>query len=658
MKKIAWIIYLSLLVFLGAWKVSGYTVDELGRAEIRTAQDIRDAITVFSGGATSETKPAITSVPKTFILKNNVYYAGNNNDYRLIGGTAENPSTLVVDGDGYTYTFGDGGDYSTFLPSGSYISITFKNMNVGNVDNSVEIPVGITNPEDVKMASDKNAPYITHNWYGMFFCSGRKGITITYENVNYVAARYGQMLYATGGDATSPNVVRFKGNNNIIYPNGASGAQELSEGISQYEVLSGTTNIVIRNNNSGANIIKPDDASSTNPIKLTVAEGATLNFSDNGSSGGFYAGESADTIWQIDGTLNMDFTGGKRGFMSGSNKSFQMTVGSTGTFLTKGGLNWNFINRTRSNNGSTITAEENSYIDWERNNGRLFSGSPVANKFFIYLNNPRFAAFRSSKNNSLFGDYRQYNNLKIVCSANMAAYAYSSTTPDESTDSTSDEGSDVIGQDGLILEKDLSAMVRAVDHETTMGADFRVANDLIPVKDENDKAVLSQFKDAKAIFFKKAGMWWAEKPGDMTWRYSLADVWHLAPTMNGSYFAPRNDPEPENNFMKFTIRDDGVSGNVNWQITASATPLVDKVHNFTMAPLKWVEQYGEMEGEVMELSEWSLSSNSEILSQGKYNTDKTVTYDAMHGVIPQLTVNMFAGEYKGRVDWTLTDSIE
>ncbi|MDR2464780.1 MAG: hypothetical protein LBD38_00690 [Streptococcaceae bacterium] len=627
-----------LLVLIGkAETAKAYSVDGQGRALVTNKKDIADAISILNGGAATQAKPAITSTPPELVFQNDIYCTNaNQTDGKLQitkAGTASSPFEVVINGNGNRYTYGtDSSNNGNSLGgTGAYQTITFKNMNIGNLDRTS--PIGTEDASKIIRGVNANAPSLTGEYYGIYYVSSKNGITVKLENVNYVAGKWGQLLYCSG----TGNKLLLSGNNNIIYPKGAKEAQELLEGPVGIELTDGTTNILIENNNDSHSIIN-SSYSSSNPAFIKVPAGARLNLTDSGGTNGglFVGGLLAPLEINVGGEFNIDSTGSSRNFTTTTFSSIQLNVAKNAKFTSKGNWNWNLF--TYSSSGKcTITAEEGSYIDFSRGNGRIFSGTPNATNSKIILNNPRYAAFRSSTNNSVFGS--SYKNLKIQCAQGMAAYAYSVTAPiDDDVEMNEDQFA--------ASEAQLSGLVRAVDTSTVTDADFATVNTLFP-----NATTIKSFKESKAIVFKNQSVWWIEKPSNtLYYNYGLNEIYQAVG--EGDFLASRNDPVEANNIIKINVRDDRSVSNGSFQISCTQTDMVN-AKGKTIQPLVMKE----LDGSVKALNSWVLTRTSSGVSVGKFNTDSTISFDKNHGVLANVNIQMGAGEFKGVVDWTIVESI-
>lgn len=594
------------LLIVATREAHAYTVQGDGSYLVTSGTDMNSVLAITNG---------LSGPAATIVLAN---------DINVGGGYAIKRATNI-DFAGHAVFANDHG-LAFFTVTGAGSNIYVKNMNMQSTDSA-----------DAKVAcptengSGQTTGY-SRGWYGVFYSTNAGTGTLTYENCTWSfpnITTFTQAFWWKSGH------IILKGNNTIVQ----KGDQELAEAYAIEIQPSDDPNnpgvTTIQENATGdynGSIYPAGDsnASTSDPMLLRVAQGATLNWGSTRSGNLWYELSSLPLLWDIQGTFNYNNTATTRyDVFDGLMKSFTLNIGSQGRLNFKGaGPLFGFGD---FGDAVVMNAADGANVDIENNLGAgiVTGDATTADK----LNLGKVASVKFASNTApVLGTDAD---LTVNTTSSMRSTSYSDQAANTPT----------------LYMRGNGPMTMKGGYGTVWSSNYTTDN-------------MTTLKAAKAhIFSYPQGLNFMDSvygtntwPANFSWNTTLANL-----PANGSAALISRDSGEKMTLGVYDDRD--VPG---WTLAATVTPMVNTgtqiARNAGQAiePLVWVPTTNAAPLPLTSTAGGAIGilKSSDFSGTIPKASDYSITYPENLGLLTSISRDTLAGDYSGTITWTLNDGIQ
>ncbi|QBO35885.1 hypothetical protein EQG49_05145 [Periweissella cryptocerci] len=594
-----------------------YTVQADGSYLVTSGTDMTAALKVTNANASSV---------DTIVFANDIYINNSTaSNYTISRSTNIDFAGHAVYGNDHGLAF--------FTVTGAGSNIYVKNMNMQSTSSS---DTKVSCPTENGSSQTSNTGY-SRGYYGVFYGVKATTGTLTYENCTWSfpnTPTFTQAFWWQGGH------IILKGNNNIIQ----LGDQELAEayaieiqpsddpdnpGVTTFQELYKSDY-----NGSIAPGVNSNMSSSSDPMLLRVAQGATLNWTSARSGNIWYGTSGIPLLWDIQGTFNYQNTATtKHDVFQNTMSTFTLNIGSQGNMNFKGtGPLFEFS----SFSGAVVmNAADGANVDIENNlsAGVITGTATAADK--INLGNVASAKFAASAA-PVFGTNTTANALLTInTTQSMRSTAYA----------------DQAATNPTLYMRGNGAMAMKGGYGTPWSSNYTTAN-----MTTLSQAQAHVFSYPQGLNFMDSVYGTNTWPTNFGWSATLFDL-----PKDGSKQLINRD---NGNTMTLGIYDD--RDVPAWTLSASVTTMVNDGKRITrnggqeLDPLVWVPSQGATPLQITSTADTATGvlKSSDFSGTIPKASDYAITYPENLGLLAALDNSMLAGDYSGTITWTLNDGIQ
>lgn len=609
------------LLIMAAQEAHAYTIQEDGSYLVTSGTDMTAALKVTN---------ALSGPAATIVLARDIYI--NN----LTASNYTITRSTNFDFAGHAVFANDHG-FAFFTVTGAGSNIYVKNM---NMQSTLTTDTKVACPTEDGSSQTSNTGY-SRGYYAVFYGVKATTGTLTYENCTWSFPNiktYTQAFWWQGGH------IILKGNNNITQ----LGDQELAEAYAIEIQPSDDPNnpgVTVFNelyasdfNGSIAPAADSNSSSTSDPMLLRVAQGATLNWTSARSGNLWYGTGSMPLLWDIQGTFNYNNTATSSYDVFdglGTMKSFTLNIGSQGTMKFKG--TGPLLMFSEFSDFVTMNAADGANVDIENNlSTGVISGTASAND---KINLGKVASVKFAANSApIFGTDTTANALfTINTTESMRSTSYSDQAATAPT---------------LYMRGNGPMTIKGGYKSTNLwSSNYTTAN-------------MTTLSQAKAhVFSYPQGLNFMDSvygtntwPTNFSWNTTLANL-----PANGSATLISRDSGEKMTLGVYDDRD--VPG---WTLAATVTPMVNSgtqiARNAGQAiePLVWVPTTNAAPLPLTSTAGGAIGilKSSDFSGTIPKASDYAITYPENLGLLTSISRNTLAGDYSGTITWTLNDGIQ